>query len=86
MKNNLLAVTFVGPTGAIEFREDINHETIWANLQEIADLFQTDKSGISRHIRNIYDSEELDRHSTVAKFATVQNEGKRLIKQYAKKF
>jgi len=62
----------------------IKHETLWANLNEIADLFSTDKSGISRHIKNIFDSKELDRKLTVANFATIQKEGSRKVKRKIK--
>ena len=50
-------------------------DTVWLSLGQIATLFQRDKSVISRHIRNIYVEGELPPESTVAKFATVQNEG-----------
>ena len=50
-------------------------------MQQIADLFGIDKSGISRHIKNIYKDGELDEKSTVAKIATVQNEGNRIVKR-----
>jgi prophage maintenance system killer protein len=66
-------------SGALQLKTDIKQETIWASLLQIAELFDTDKSGISRHIKNIYESEELSRKATVAKFATVQKEGKREI-------
>lgn len=46
-------------------------------LNQIADLFERDKSSISRHISNKYANKELDRNSTVAKIATVQNVGGR---------
>ena len=45
----------------------------------MAELFQRDKSTISRHIKNVFEDGELIRESTVAKFATVQNEGERLV-------
>lgn len=67
--------------GSLEFKSDFSRETIWASLQQIADLFETDKSGISRHIRNIYESSELEHKATVAKNATVQVEGKRKVKR-----
>jgi len=74
-------VIYQAKGGAIEFKGDFQKDTIWASLQQIADLFETDKSGISRHIKNIYGIGELDRKSTVAFFATVQNEGGRKIKR-----
>ena len=62
--------------GEIEFRGDIQKETIWANLNQIAKLFGRDKSVISRHIKNIFKSGELDRDSVVAKIATTASDGK----------
>ena len=57
----------------------IRGDTIWLSLQQMADLFERDKSVISRHIRTIYATGELARGSTVAKTATVQNEGGRRV-------
>lgn len=45
-------------------------DTVWLSLNQMADLFQRDKSVISRHLGSVYKSGELDRGSTVAKFAT----------------
>jgi hypothetical protein len=72
-------IIYQAKNGAIELRGDFSRETIWASLQQIADLFETDKSGISRHIKNIYEIHELERSGTVAIFATVQKEGSREI-------
>lgn len=74
-------IIYQNKTGEIEFKGDFKNETIWASLQNIADLFDTDKSGISRHISNIYESNELDKKSTVAKIATVQKEGERKVQR-----
>ena len=54
-------------------------ETAWLSLNQMAELFQRDKSVISKHIRNIFDEGELSPERTVAKFATVQNEGERKV-------
>ena len=56
-------------------------ETLWLTQQQMAELFQTDKSGISRHLKNIYESGELREAATVAKPATVQTEGSRSVKR-----
>ena len=48
----------------------MQNETVWLSLDQMADLFQRDKSTISRHIKNIFDEGELDRNSVVANFAT----------------
>ena len=65
--------------GEILLRGDFDKETIWASLDQIAKLFGRDKSVISRHLRNIYQEEELSEKATVAKNATVQKEGKREV-------
>jgi hypothetical protein len=54
-------------------------ETVWLTLNQMAELFQRDKSVISRHIRNVFDEGELPQERTVAKFATVQREGDREV-------
>lgn len=59
----------------------LKKETIWLSLNQIAELFEKNKSVISKHIRNIYATEELERESTVANFATVQVEGNRKIRR-----
>ena len=54
-------------------------ETVWLSLTQMAELFQRDKSVISRHIKNIYEEGELVPQATVANFATVQREGARAV-------
>lgn len=67
--------------GEVKLEVRLKNETVWLSLNQIAELFDTDKSGISRHIQNIYNSQELDKKPTVAKIATVQKEGKRTVKR-----
>ena len=57
----------------------LENESVWLSLNQMAVLFQRDKSVISRHINNIYKERELRRESTVAKYATVQTEGTRQV-------
>jgi hypothetical protein len=57
------------------------NETLWLTINQIAALFDTDKSGISRHIKNIYESGELQAKATVAEFATVRQEGPRQVRR-----
>ena len=64
---------------SVKLEVNIKEETVWLNLEQMTNLFKRDKSVISRHISNIYREEELDRSSTVAKFAIVQKEGDRDI-------
>ena len=50
-------------------------ETVWLNLDQMAELFQRNKSTISRRIKNVFEEGELRQETTVAKFATVVNRG-----------
>jgi len=51
-------------------------DTLWLSLNQIAEVFERDKSVISRHLRNVFEEKELDRTSTVAFFATAAADGK----------
>ncbi|AGF80043.1 Fic/DOC family protein [Desulfocapsa sulfexigens DSM 10523] len=57
----------------------LKDESVWLTLNQISDLFERDKSVISRHLRNIFQSGELVREATVAENATVQQEGTREV-------
>ena len=57
----------------------LDGETVWLSLNQMADLFQRDKSVISKHIRNVFEEGELQEGATVAKYATVQTEGGRQV-------
>lgn len=74
MDNNDLAV-FQAENGALELRWNGAKDTVWANLDQIADLFGRDKSVISRHIKNIFKEEELQKEVVVAFFATTTQHG-----------
>ena len=67
------------PDNTIKLEVKIENETVWLTLDKMAELFQRDKSTISRHIKNIFVEGELENNATVAKFATVQMEGNRQI-------
>jgi len=56
-------------------------ETVWLKVEEMAKLFDRDRSVIQRHIKNIFKENELEESSTCAKFAQVQNEGDRSIER-----
>ncbi len=62
--------------GTTEIRVKLEHETVWLNLQQLTELFQRDKSVISRHISNVFKEKELDENSVVAKYATTASDGK----------
>jgi DNA ligase (NAD+) len=68
--------------GEIKIDVQLRDETIWLSLNQIAQLFERDKSVISRHLRNIFKEEELNQKETVAKNATVQIEGERKVERF----
>ena len=57
----------------------VEDETVWLTQTQMADLFKTDRSSITKHLRNIYNTKELDELSTCAKIAQVQIEGLRKV-------
>ena len=61
-------------TAVVDVR--LQNETVWLSLNQMAELFGRDKSVISRHLRNIFESEELERQAVVAKNATTATDGK----------
>ena len=65
--------------GQTKLEVQFKDETVWLSLDQMAELFQRDKSTISRHIKNVFDDGELKTDSTVAFFATVQKEGQRTV-------
>ncbi len=79
MKMNNIEI-YQAPNGEIEFKGDLQNETIWANQKQIAQLFGTKVPAINKHIKNILDENELD-NSTISILEIVQIEGKRKIKR-----
>jgi hypothetical protein len=65
--------------GQLRIETRFTGDTAWLSLTQMAELFQRDKSVISRHVKNIFGEGELDSASTVAKYATVQLEGDRQV-------
>lgn len=60
----------------------IDGDTVWLSLNQIGELFDRDKSVVSRHLKNIFKSEELERNSVVAKNATTASDGKTYEVEY----
>lgn len=73
------SVIYQAKDGAIELRYDAKQQTILANLNQIADLFGVQKAAISKHLKNIFESNELSRKATVSILETVQTEGNRKV-------
>ena len=62
--------------GLTKIDVNIHDETVWLSIDQTAELFQRDKSTISRHIKNVFQDGELVRNSVVANFATTASDGK----------
>ena len=69
------------PDGESRIEVRLEGETVWLNQEQMAELFQRNKSTISRHINNVYEEGELTPEATVAFFATVQTEGNRQVER-----
>ncbi len=77
-KNFLFYTT---PDDEVKLQVFLQNETLWLTQKLIAELFHVSKTTISEHLKNIYDSNELERSSTVRNFRTVQEEGTRNVKR-----
>lgn len=67
---------FVTPEGDVALDVRTSADTVWLSLTQMAELFERDKSVISRHLRNVFKERELDREAVVAKNATTAADGK----------
>ncbi|MBP8866603.1 MAG: virulence RhuM family protein [Propionivibrio sp.] len=72
-------VVFNSKDGKLSVNVQFDEDTAWLSIDQMATLFDRDKSTISRHIKNVYGDGELEQNRTVAKFATVQIEGGREV-------
>ncbi|MFA6294395.1 MAG: RhuM family protein, partial [Victivallales bacterium] len=79
-------ILYKSPGGKTKLEVNLKGETLWLSLNQIAFLFGRDKSVISKHLSNIYNTKELERNPTVAFFATVQNEGGRIVERQVEYF
>ncbi len=69
-------VVYEAPDGGVQVDVRLDQETVWLSLGQMAELFGRDKSVISRHLRSIFASGELEREAVVAKNATTAADGK----------
>lgn len=74
--NNSEINIYKSEDGSTEIQVKLDNETVWLSLMQLSELFQRDKSVVSRHITNIFKEKELQKDSVVAKNATTANDGK----------
>ena len=82
MNNNNEILIYQTEDGQTQVDVRMKNDTVWLTQAQMAELFQTDRTSIVRHINNIYKVEELDRESTCAKIAQVQIEGNRTVTRH----
>ncbi len=75
MRNSSI-IMYTTEDGLTKIETTFDEDTVWLSLDQMTELFQRDKSTISRHIKNIFEEGELQRNSVVAKFATTASDGK----------
>ena len=75
-QNNSEMVIYTTADGLTKIETTFDGDTVWLSIDQMAELFQRDKSTISRHIKNIFLEGELQREAVVAKFATTASDGK----------
>ena len=85
-KSNDHIVIFKTEDEKISVDVRFDEETVWLTLDQMAALFERDKSTVSRHIKNVFEEGELERLATVANIATVQTEGERQVERQIEYF
>ncbi len=75
-KPNTNIVMYTTDDGMTKVEATFDNDTVWLSIDQMAELFQRDKSTISRHIKNVFAEGELSRDSVVANFATTAADGK----------
>jgi hypothetical protein len=74
-------ILYTAPSGDVRVEIYFQNETIWLTQQKIAELFEVERSVVTKHLGNIFNDGELDKTATSAKFAQVQKEGDREVKR-----
>lgn len=74
-------ILYTTPNGHVQLDILLQDENLWLTQKGLAELFGVERSVITKHLRNIYDSGELEKVSTCAKFAQVQQEGNRTVRR-----
>lgn len=75
-------VLYTDDLGQVSLQVSLENETVWLSQKQLCELFDRDKSVISRHIKNIYKEGELEENSVVAKNATTASDGKTYVVEF----
>ena len=69
------------PNSTIQLDVRLQDETVWLGQQQMAELFGTQRQAITKHLKNIFEAGELDRHATCSILELVQKEGNRMVRR-----
>ena len=79
IENNKGEIILYQPDETIRLEVRMGEDTVWLTQQQMAELFQTSRTNVVDHIKNIYEEGELDENSTCRKFRQVRMEGNRQV-------
>ena len=82
MNDDSKIIIYTTEDGLVKIDTTFDSETVWLSIDQMAVLYQRDKSTISRHIKNVFEEGELMKDSVVAKFATTASDGKTYQVEY----
>lgn len=82
MENKTSLIMYTTEDGITQIQATFDDDTVWLSIDQMAELFQRDKSTISRHIKNIFEEGEYISDSVVANFATTAKDGKTYQVEY----
>jgi hypothetical protein len=71
--------------GSVKTEVRLHDDNLWLTQYQMAELFQTDRTSLVKHIRNIFETGELSESATCAEFAQVRQEGKRWLRKKKKR-
>jgi hypothetical protein len=76
LSNNSDFILYTSPVGEVRVDIFVNDETVWLTQKEIVNLFDVDRTVITKHLKNIFDSAELEENSVCAKIVHTAEDGK----------
>ena len=82
MNDDSKIIIYTTEDGLVKIDTTFDSETVWLSIDQMAILYQRDKSTISRHIKNVFEEGELMKDSVVAKYATTASDGKTYQVEY----
>src|SRR5690625_7998963 len=74
-------IIYTDPNNDVQLEVKLEEDTVWLTQAQMVGLFQSSKANISEHVKNIFQSNELEEKATVRKFRTVRKEGKRTVRR-----